>query len=61
MIATLTMVPVFLPFMLITVFLPAEAFVAIITFMFVGMRGTVGNMIAVAIGGKVSTAAVRHC
>lgn len=61
MIATLTMVPVFFLFMLITVFLPAEAFIAIITFMIVGMRGTVGNMIAVAIGGKVSTAAVRHC
>ena len=60
-IAVLTAVPMFVFFMLITVFLPAEAIVAIIALMIIGMHGTASNMIAVAIGVEKSTAAVRHC
>lgn len=60
-IAALTMVPMFLFFMLSTIFLPAERLVAIIALMIIGMHSTAINMIAVAIGVKGSTAAVRHC
>lgn len=60
-IAVLTMMPVFLLLVLITVLFPAEGIVAIIALMIVGMHGTVGNMIAVAVEVEGSTAAGRHC
>ena len=60
-IAALTVVPVFLLLVFNTVFFPAEAFVAIIAFIVVGMQGTAGNVIVIAIGIERSTAAVRHC
>lgn len=60
-VAALAVIPMFFLFVQITVFLPAEAVVAIIALMVVGMHGTAGNVIAVAIGIEGSTAAVRHC
>ena len=59
--AALTVVPMFLFFMLHTIFLPAETLVAITAPMIIGMHSTARNMIAVAIGVEGSTAAVRHC
>ena len=58
--AALAVVPMFLLLVPLTVFLPAEGFVAIIALMVVGMHGTEGDMVVVAIGVEVSTAAVRH-